>query len=46
MLQQTTVGAVMPKYQRFLERWPTLSAMVADGGADGAEVLTEWAGLG
>ena len=46
MLQQTTVGAVAPKYQRFLERWPTLQAMVAGGGPEGAEILSEWAGLG
>lgn len=46
MLQQTTVGAVTPKFQRFLERWPTVDALVADGGVDGAEVLSEWAGLG
>ncbi len=43
MLQQTTVKAVIPFYQRFLARWPTVSALAA---ADLEEVLSLWAGLG
>ena len=29
MLQQTTVKAVIPFYQRFLQRWPTVAALAA-----------------
>ncbi|MFA5948953.1 MAG: A/G-specific adenine glycosylase [Hyphomicrobium sp.] len=43
MLQQTTVKAVIPFYQRFLERWPTVEALAA---ADLEDVLAAWAGLG
>jgi A/G-specific adenine glycosylase len=43
MLQQTTVAAVIPYYQRFLARWPTVKALAA---ARLDEVLTQWAGLG
>jgi A/G-specific adenine glycosylase len=43
MLQQTTVVAVIPYYERFLVRFPTLAAL-AD--ADEHEVLRLWAGLG
>lgn len=43
MLQQTTVAAVIPYYQKFLERFPTLEALAA-GSLD--EVLRLWAGLG
>ena len=43
MLQQTTVAAVIPYYERFLARWPTLAALAA---ASLDEVLTQWAGLG
>ena len=43
MLQQTTVAAVIPRFERFVERWPTLEALAA---ADEADVLSEWAGLG
>lgn len=43
MLQQTTVAAVAPYYQTFLERWPTVDALAA---APLDEVLTAWAGLG
>ena len=43
MLQQTTVAAVAPYYQTFLERWPTVDALAA---ADLDDVLTAWAGLG
>ena len=43
MLQQTTVAAVTPRFQRFVERWPTVEALAA---ASDGEVLSEWAGLG
>jgi A/G-specific adenine glycosylase len=43
MLQQTTVGAVIPYYERFLERWPTVEALAA---ASLDDVLAAWAGLG
>ena len=43
MLQQTTVAAVRPRFERFLARWPTLADLAA---ADEADVLSEWAGLG
>ncbi len=43
MLQQTTVAAVMPYYQRFLERFPTISALAE---AEDSAVMHAWAGLG
>ena len=43
MLQQTTVAAVLPRFLRFVERWPSVEALAA---APEAEVLQEWAGLG
>ena len=43
MLQQTTVAAVIPRFNVFLERWPTVEALAA---APDAEVLQQWAGLG
>ena len=43
MLQQTTVAAVTPRFERFLARWPTLEALAA---ARDEDVLSEWAGLG
>ncbi len=43
MLQQTTVMTAAPYWQRFLGRWPTVGALA---GAEEAEVLREWAGLG
>ena len=43
MLQQTTTAAVAPYYAKFLARWPDV-AMLA--GADEAEVMAAWAGLG
>ena len=43
MLQQTTVAAVIPRFRRFLTRWPTVEALAAAGDE---EVLSEWAGLG
>ena len=43
MLQQTRVAAVIPYYQRFLERFPNLRALAE---APQEEVLRLWAGLG
>jgi A/G-specific adenine glycosylase len=43
MLQQTQVDRVIPRYLRFLERWPTVTALAA---ASTAEVIVEWQGLG
>ncbi|MGE0626461.1 MAG: A/G-specific adenine glycosylase [Hyphomicrobiaceae bacterium] len=43
MLQQTTVKAVIPYFERFVARWPTVEALAE---ADEEEVLTAWAGLG
>lgn len=43
MLQQTTVAAVGPYFERFLERWPTVEALAA---APRDELLGAWAGLG
>ena len=43
MLQQTTVKAVIPYYQKFLARWPRVTDLAA---ADLNEVLAAWAGLG
>jgi A/G-specific adenine glycosylase len=43
MLQQTRVETVIPYYERFLERFPTLRALAT---ADEESVLEVWAGLG
>jgi A/G-specific adenine glycosylase len=43
MLQQTTVKAVIPYFQKFVARWPTVTALAA---APLEEVLQQWAGLG
>ncbi|GBU16219.1 MULTISPECIES: A/G-specific adenine glycosylase [Methylobacterium] len=43
MLQQTTVAAVRPYFERFLTRFPDVSAL-ARAGED--EVMSAWAGLG
>lgn len=43
MLQQTRVATVMPRYQRWLARFPSVDALAA---ASLDEVLEEWAGLG
>ena len=43
MLQQTTVAAVAPRFERFIRRWPTVQDLA---GATDEEVLSEWAGLG
>jgi A/G-specific adenine glycosylase len=43
MLQQTTVAAVIPYFQNFLARWPTVSDLAA---ASDNDVRAAWAGLG
>jgi A/G-specific adenine glycosylase len=43
MLQQTTVAAVRGRYERFLARFPTLSALAR---ASEEQVLAAWSGLG
>jgi len=43
MLQQTRVDTVIPYYERFIARFPTVAAL-ADADLD--DVLTLWAGLG
>ncbi len=43
MLQQTTVAAVIPYFDRFTGRWPTVGALAA---APLEDVLAAWAGLG
>lgn len=43
MLQQTTVAAVIPYFERFLAAFPTVEALAA---APREQVLTLWAGLG
>jgi A/G-specific adenine glycosylase len=43
MLQQTTVKAVGPYFEKFLARWPTVDAL---GHATLDDVLRMWAGLG
>ena len=43
MLQQTQVERVIPRYLRWLERWPTADAL-ADASA--ADVIRAWQGLG
>jgi A/G-specific adenine glycosylase len=43
MLQQTRIAAVMPYYQRFLERFPTVQSIAR---APEPEVLKLWSGLG
>jgi A/G-specific adenine glycosylase len=43
MLQQTTVTAVIPYYEKFTRRWPDVQALAA---AADEEVMSAWAGLG
>jgi A/G-specific adenine glycosylase len=43
MLQQTTVAAVIPLYQRFMARFPDLASLAR---AEQDEVLQAWSGLG
>ncbi len=43
MLQQTQVPRVIPKYEAFFERFPTISSLAT---ATAADVIREWKGLG
>lgn len=43
MLQQTQVPRVLPRWKRFLSRFPTVDALAS---ASSADVLEEWQGLG
>jgi len=43
MLQQTRVAAVIPYYERFLEKFPTVNALA---NASEQELLAAWSGLG
>jgi A/G-specific adenine glycosylase len=43
MLQQTQVERVVPRYLRWLERWPSVDALAAAATGD---VIREWQGLG
>ena len=43
MAQQTQVERVVPRWRRWLERWPTIEALA---GASAGDVIAEWQGLG
>ena len=43
MLQQTTVAAVKPYFERFAARWPDVAALAA---VEDADLMAAWAGLG
>jgi A/G-specific adenine glycosylase len=43
MLQQTQVERVLPRYVRWLERWPSPASLAA---APAGDVIREWQGLG
>jgi A/G-specific adenine glycosylase len=43
MLQQTTVAAVIPYFEKFVARWPDFAALASAADAD---VMAAWAGLG
>jgi A/G-specific adenine glycosylase len=43
MLQQTRVAAVLPRYQKFLQRFPSVEKLAS---ARLSSVLAEWSGLG
>jgi A/G-specific adenine glycosylase len=43
MLQQTVVAAVIPYFERFIAKWPTIADLAS---APLDDVLREWAGLG
>ncbi|HEY2311791.1 MAG TPA: A/G-specific adenine glycosylase [Gaiellaceae bacterium] len=43
MSQQTQVERVVPRWQRWLERWPTVETLAA---APTGDVIREWQGLG
>jgi len=43
MAQQTQVDRVVPRWERWLARWPTVEALAA---AEPGDVIREWQGLG
>jgi A/G-specific adenine glycosylase len=43
MAQQTQIDRVIPRWERWLARWPTIEALAA---ASPADVIREWQGLG
>ena len=43
MSQQTQVDRVVPRWERWLERWPTVESLAA---APAGDVIREWQGLG
>ena len=43
MAQQTQVDRVVPRWERWLVRWPTVDSLAA---ASAADVIREWQGLG
>jgi A/G-specific adenine glycosylase len=43
MLQQTQVPRVVPRFEAWMERWPTVEALAAAGRDD---VIRAWQGLG
>ena len=43
MSQQTQMERVLPRWHRWLERWPTIDSLAA---APAADVISEWQGLG
>ena len=43
MLQQTQAARVVPRFERWLERWPTVDALAV---APRADVIREWQGMG
>ena len=43
MAQQTQLERVLPRWERWMERWPTVQALAA---ASAADVIREWQGLG
>lgn len=43
MLQQTQVSRVLPKFEHFVDRWPTITDLAS---AKLSEVIIEWQGLG
>jgi A/G-specific adenine glycosylase len=43
MAQQTQLERVLPRWERWMERWPTVEALAA---ASAGDVIREWQGLG
>ena len=43
MAQQTQIERVLPRWERWMERWPTVESLAAAAPAD---VIREWQGLG